>query len=68
MNKMSERIDAIIKYLGKKPLLCVFVPCIAFEAPATAYFTRAGQFSELLIIFGLFFIQPILYIVIRRVM
>ncbi len=61
LNKTSQYIDLMIKLLRRQPGLCIFIPCIAFEAPAAAYFTHAGKFYELLIIFGLLCIQPIVY-------
>ena len=67
MSKISKTIDSIVKLLPRHPALCVFVPCLAFEGPAVAYFNRIGAFGELIIVFGLFCIQPMLYIVLRKI-
>jgi len=66
VDKTGQSIAAILKFARRNPAVCVFVPCVAFEAPATAYFARAGYFYELLIVFALFLIQPVVYFAVRK--
>lgn len=60
-NKISWR------WLLSVPALAFIVGSIIFEAPATAYFSHAGEFHELLIVIGLIFLNVIIYYVIRKV-